>query len=143
QAIAEHSYQGTYACVYPIKVNQQRPLCEELRDAAQELGFGFEAGSKPELLAVMALTENQPNMPIVCNGFKDSEFIETVILATKLGRHIIPVVERFSDLELIVKHAERYGVRPRIGVRIKPSAKGVGRWESSAGMRSKFGLGAS
>jgi arginine decarboxylase len=143
QAIAEHNYQGSYACVYPIKVNQQRPLCEELRDAAQELGFGFEAGSKPELLAVMALTENQPNMPIVCNGFKDSEFIETVILATKLGRHIIPVVERFSDLELIVKHAERYGVRPRIGVRTKPSARGVGRWESSAGMRSKFGLGAS
>ena len=142
QAIDEHGYQGSYACLYPIKVNQQRPLCEDLRDAAAELGFGFEAGSKPELLAVMALTENQPDMPIVCNGFKDSEFIETVILATKLGRHIIPVVERFSDLELIVKHAERYGVRPRIGVRTKPSAKGVGRWESSAGMRSKFGLGA-
>ena len=142
QAIAENGYGGSYACLYPIKVNQQRPLCEEMRDAAAELGFGFEAGSKPELLAVMALTENQPDMPIVCNGFKDSEFIETVILATKLGRHIIPVVERFSDLELIVKHAERYGVRPRIGVRTKPSAKGVGRWESSAGMRSKFGLGA-
>lgn len=139
-AIADHGYRGTYACVYPIKVNQQRHLCEDLRDAARELGFGFEAGSKPELLAVIALTENLPDMPIVCNGFKDSEFIETVILAHKLGRHIIPVVERFSDLELIVKHAERYGVRPRIGVRTKPSAKGVGRWESSAGMRSKFGL---
>ncbi|MDQ7014395.1 MAG: biosynthetic arginine decarboxylase [Planctomycetota bacterium] len=139
-AIADHNYDNTYACVYPIKVNQQRHLCEDLRDAAAELGFGFEAGSKPELLAVMALTEGQPDMPIVCNGFKDSEFIETVILAGKLGRHVIPVVERFSDLELLVKHAEHYGVRPRIGVRTKPSAKGVGRWESSAGMRSKFGL---
>ncbi|MCW5775524.1 MAG: biosynthetic arginine decarboxylase [Phycisphaeraceae bacterium] len=139
-AIRDHNYQGTYSCVYPIKVNQQRPLCEEVRDAAASLGFGFEAGSKPELLAVLGLTENRPEMPIVCNGFKDSEFIETVILATKLGRHVIPVVERFSDLELIVKHAERYKVRPRIGVRVKPSAKGVGRWESSAGMRSKFGL---
>ena len=139
-AIKDHGYTGTYSCVYPIKVNQQRQLCEEVRDAAAELGFGFEAGSKPELLAVLGLTENQPQMPIVCNGFKDSEFIETVILATKLGRHIIPVVERFSDLELIVKHAEQYQIRPRIGVRIKPSAKGVGRWESSAGMRSKFGL---
>lgn len=139
-AIADNAYGGTYSCVYPIKVNQQRQLCEELRDAAAELGFGFEAGSKPELLAVLGLTEGHPDMPIVCNGFKDSEFIETVVLAQKLGRHVIPVVERFSDLELIVEHAERYGVRPRIGVRTKPSAKGVGRWESSAGMRSKFGL---
>ena len=139
-AIRDHGYQGSYSCVYPIKVNQQRPLCEEVRDAAGALGFGLEAGSKPELLAVLGLTENRPDMPIVCNGFKDSEFIETVILATKLGRHIIPVVERFSDLELIVSHAERYKVRPMIGVRAKPSAKGVGRWESSGGMRSKFGL---
>jgi arginine decarboxylase len=140
QAIAEHQYTGTYACVYPIKVNQQRPLCEEVRDIGAQLGFGLEAGSKPELLAVLGLTENLPNMPVVCNGFKDSEFIETVILATKLGRHIIPVVERFSDLELIVKHAQRYNVRPRIGVRAKPSSQGTGRWESSGGMRSKFGL---
>ena len=140
QAIAEHQYGGSYCCVYPIKVNQQRPLCEEVRDIGNMLGFGLEAGSKPELLAVLGLTENLPQMPIVCNGFKDSEFIETVILATKLGRHIIPVVERFSDLELIVQHAQRYNVRPRIGVRAKPSSQGSGRWESSGGMRSKFGL---
>lgn len=140
QAIRDHAYGGTYCCVYPIKVNQQRPLCEEVRDIGKELGFGLEAGSKPELLAVLSLTENLPTMPVVCNGFKDSEFIETVILATKLGRHIIPVVERFSDLELIVKHATRYNVRPRIGVRTKPSSQGTGRWESSGGMRSKFGL---
>jgi arginine decarboxylase len=139
-AMAEHQYTGSYCCVYPIKVNQQRQLCEEVRDLGKELGFGLEAGSKPELLAVLGLTENLPSMPIVCNGFKDSEFIETVILATKLGRHIIPVVERFSDLEWIVHHAQRYNVRPRIGVRAKPSAQGSGRWESSGGMRSKFGL---
>jgi len=72
-------------------------------------------------------------MPIVCNGFKDDEFIETVILATKLGAFIVPVVERFSDLELIVKHAQKYGVRPRIGIRVKPSARGSGKWESSSG----------
>lgn len=139
-AIAEHGYQGSYCCVYPIKVNQQRPLCEEVRDIGRDLGFGLEAGSKPELLAVLGLTENLSEMPIICNGFKDSEFIETVILATKLGRHIIPVVERFSDLELIVRHAKRYSVRPRIGIRVKPSSQGAGRWESSGGMRSKFGL---
>ncbi len=139
-AIAEHQYTGNYCCVYPIKVNQQRPLCEELRDLGKELGFGLEAGSKPELLAVLGLTENLPAMPIVCNGFKDSEFIETVILATKLGRHIIPVVERFSDLELLIRHAAKYNVRPRIGLRAKPSTQGTGRWESSGGMRSKFGL---
>lgn len=139
-AIKEHQYTGTYCCVYPIKVNQQRQLCEEVRDYGAQLGFGLEAGSKPELLAVLGLTENLPAMPVVCNGFKDSEFIETVILATKLGRHIIPVVERFTDLELIVHHAKRYGVRPRIGIRAKPSTQGTGRWESSGGMRSKFGL---
>jgi arginine decarboxylase len=139
-AIKEHAYTGAYSCIYPIKVNQQRPLCEEIRDIGKELGFGLEAGSKPELLAVLGLTENLPSMPIVCNGFKDSEFIETVILATKLGRHIIPVVERFSDLELLIHHAKRYNVRPRIGLRAKPSAQGTGRWESSGGMRSKFGL---
>ncbi len=139
-AIKDNGYNGTYSCIYPIKVNQQRQLCEEVRDIGSQLGFGLEAGSKPELLAVLGLTENLPSMPIVCNGFKDSEFIETVILATKLGRHIIPVVERFSDLELIVKHAKRYNVRPQIGVRAKPSSRGSGKWESSGGMRSKFGL---
>jgi arginine decarboxylase len=79
-------------------------------------------------------------MPIICNGFKDDEFIETVLLATKLGRNIIPVVEKFSELELIVKHAERYNIRPKIGIRVKLGSRGAGRWESSAGARSKFGL---
>lgn len=139
-AIEAEGYQGTYACVYPIKVNQQRHVVEEIRDFGGPLGFGLEAGSKPELLAVLGMTGECPGMPIICNGFKDTEFLETVILATKLGRNIIPVVEKFSELEVLVAQAERYGVRPQIGVRVKLSAPGVGRWESSGGVRSKFGL---
>jgi arginine decarboxylase len=140
KALTDNAYTGGYCCVYPIKVNQQRHVCEEIAALGKELKFGLEAGSKPELLAVLALSEGQDDMPIVCNGFKDDEFIETVILATKLGRNIIPVVEKFSELELLVKHAERYGVRPKIGIRVKLSSRGAGRWESSAGARSKFGL---
>jgi arginine decarboxylase len=144
-AMADQAYAGGYSCVYPIKVNQQRHVCEQIASLAVNLGFGLEAGSKPELLAVLGLsaTAGGPGvngMPIICNGFKDDEFIETVILATKLGRNIIPVVEKFSELELIVKHAKRYNVRPNIGVRVKLSARGAGRWETSAGVRSKFGL---
>ncbi|MCA9668741.1 MAG: biosynthetic arginine decarboxylase, partial [Myxococcales bacterium] len=141
-AIEDNEYEGKYAAVYPVKVNQQRLVCSEIRDFAAELGFGLEAGSKPELIAVLALTVGHNEMPIVCNGFKDREFIETVVLATKLGRNIVPVVERFSDLELIVELSRQYSVRPRIGIRIKPAARGTGKWISSAGARSKFGLSA-
>ncbi|MBC7834224.1 MAG: biosynthetic arginine decarboxylase [Phycisphaerales bacterium] len=144
-AMADQQYTGGYSCVYPIKVNQQRHICEQIANLAQELKFGLEAGSKPELIAVLGLSAaaggpGVNGMPIVCNGFKDDEFIETVILATKLGRNIIPVVEKFTELELIVKHAKAYNVRPKIGFRVKLSSRGAGRWESSAGARSKFGL---
>src|SRR5215475_13491024 len=103
QAIAENDYQNRYAAVFPIKVNQQRLVVEEVYRYGQEFGFGLEAGSKPELLAVMAMTENQPERLIVCNGFKDDSYIEAVTLATKLGRTIIPVVENFDELGLILK----------------------------------------
>lgn len=139
-AIREHEYRGGYTCVYPIKVNQQRQVVRRIQEFGASRGFGLEAGSKPELLAVLALTTRDGGQPIICNGFKDSEFIEAVILATKLGRQIIPVVEKFSELELIARHAERYDVRPTIGVRAKLSALGAGRWEGSGGLRSKFGL---
>ncbi len=139
-AIEEHEYRGGYLCVYPIKVNQQRQVVEQVRNFGARYGFGLEAGSKPELLAVLGMTDCSSPIPIVCNGFKDSEFIETVVLATKLGRTIIPVVEKFSELELIVRHAEHYGVRPTIGIRVKLSTRGSGRWEDSGGLRSKFGL---
>lgn len=140
QAIAENDYRNRYAAVFPIKVNQQRLVVEEVYRYGKNYGFGLEVGSKPELLAVMAMTEDSPDRPIICNGFKDSSYIEAVILATKLGRTIIPVVENFSELALILKHAETYRVRPRIGVRVKLASEGSGRWRDSAGDRSKFGL---
>src|SRR5437762_9037749 len=138
-AIKEYDYSGGYCCVYPIKVNQQRHVVEEILDFGKPFNFGLEAGSKPELLAVLALT-NGIDTPIICNGFKDDEFIKTVALARKIGKNIIPVVEKFSELELIVKHAEELNVRPVIGVRAKLAARGAGRWKYSAGFRSKFGL---
>jgi arginine decarboxylase len=140
QAITENDYRNRYAAVYPIKVNQQRLVVEEVYRYGKEFGFGLEAGSKPELLAVMAMTENASERLIVCNGFKDDSYIEAVTLATKLGRTIIPVVENFEELGLILKHAEAYQVRPRIGVRVKLFSEGSGRWSASAGDKSKFGL---
>ncbi|MFZ9708712.1 MAG: biosynthetic arginine decarboxylase [Steroidobacteraceae bacterium] len=140
RAIAENDYQNRYAAVFPIKVNQQRLVVEEVYRYGAEFGFGLEAGSKPELLAVMAMTENSPDRLIVCNGFKDDSYIETAMLATKLGRTIVPVVENFSELGLIVKHAKALGVRPKIGVRVKLATEGSGRWRDSAGEKSKFGL---
>ncbi|HXY95504.1 MAG TPA: biosynthetic arginine decarboxylase [Steroidobacteraceae bacterium] len=139
-AITENDYKNRYAAVFPIKVNQQRLVVEEVYRYGREYGFGLEVGSKPELLAVMAMTENAPERLIVCNGFKDDSYIEAVTLATKLGRTIIPVVENFEELGLILKHAAAYQVRPRIGVRVKLSSEGSGRWSTSSGDKSKFGL---
>ena len=139
KSIEEFDYKGKYCCVYPIKVNQQRQVVEEILDFGKPFQFGLEAGSKPELLAVMALT-NGGNTPIICNGFKDEEFIHMTMLARKIGKNIIPVVEKFTELELIVRQAEITGVRPVIGIRAKLAARGAGRWRSSAGYRSKFGL---
>jgi arginine decarboxylase len=140
RAIAENNYRNRYAAVFPIKVNQQRLVVEEVYRYGAEFGFGLEAGSKPELLAVMAMTENSPDRLIVCNGFKDDSYIETAMLATKLGRTIVPVVENFSELDLILKHADRLGVKPKIGIRVKLASEGSGRWRDSAGEKSKFGL---
>ncbi|HLS81709.1 MAG TPA: biosynthetic arginine decarboxylase [Steroidobacter sp.] len=140
QAIAENEYQNRYCAVFPIKVNQQRLVVEEIWRYGAEFGFGLEVGSKPELLAVMALTEGAPQRLIICNGFKDDSYIEAAMLAAKLGRTIIPVIENFEELELILRHAEKHQVRPRIGVRIKLASEGAGRWRDSAGEKSKFGL---
>ena len=137
-AIAQHEYSGRYVCVYPIKVNQQRQVVEEVLEFGRPYHFGLEAGSKPELLAVVALADN--DTPIICNGFKDAEFIEMAMLAQKIGRHIIPVVEKYTELDLILEYAEKVGVRPTIGMRVKLAARGSGRWQSSGGYRSKFGL---
>jgi arginine decarboxylase len=137
-AIAEHGYRNDYCCVYPIKVNQQRQVVEEVFEYGRPYRFGLEAGSKPELLAVLAIADNET--PIICNGFKDDEYIEMAMLAAKLGRQIIPVVEKYTELDLILKHSARVGVRPVIGMRIKLASRGSGRWKSSGGYRSKFGL---
>ena len=137
-AITQHEYSGKYVCVYPIKVNQQRQVVEEVLDFGRPYHFGLEAGSKPELIAVAALADN--DTPIICNGFKDAEFIEMAMLAQKIGRNIIPVVEKYTELDLILEYAEKVGVRPKIGMRVKLAARGGGRWQSSGGYRSKFGL---
>jgi len=137
-AIRDHNYQGAYSLVYPIKVNQQRHVVEEVVKYGKPYRFGLEAGSKPELLAVLAVADNET--PIICNGFKDDEYIEMVMLAKKIGRQIIPVVEKYTELDLILKYSERAGVRPSIGIRLKLASRGSGRWRSSGGYRSKFGL---
>jgi arginine decarboxylase len=139
-AIAEHKYGGGYCCVYPIKVNQQRQVVEEILEFGKPYRFGLEAGSKPELMAVMAMADNET--PIICNGFKDDEYIEMAMLAQKVGRQIIPVVEKYTELQLILKYSQRVGVRPAIGLRVKLASRGSGRWKSSGGYRSKFGLSA-
>jgi arginine decarboxylase len=138
-AIREYDYTGSYCCVYPIKVNQQRHVVEEILDFGKPFQFGLEAGSKPELLAVLALT-NGLDTPIICNGFKDDEYIKMTVFARKMGKHVIPVIEKFTELEALVKYAEELQVRPALGVRVKLAAKGAGRWKYSAGHRSKFGL---
>lgn len=139
-AIRDNTYRGRYLAVYPVKVNQQRRVVEEIREYGKDFGYGLEVGSKPELLAVMGMTSDTPDRLIICNGFKEDRYIEFVTLAAKLGRTIIPVIENLTELRLIVKYAERYGIRPRIGVRVNLSTPGAGRWRHSSGIKAKFGL---
>jgi len=138
-AIEKYEYSGTYQGVYPIKVNQQRHLIEEIVQIGEKFNLGLECGSKPELLVVLAMMTN-PNALILCNGFKDEEYIETAILSRKLGRDTIIVVERLEELDLIMKAAQKFDVKPKIGLRAKLQSKASGRWVDSAGARSKFGL---
>ncbi len=140
QAIKDNGYRGQYLAVYPIKVNQQRRVVEEIRQYGKPYGYGLEVGSKPELLAVMGMTSDTPERPIICNGFKEDRYIEFVTLAAKLGRTIIPVIENLTELRLIIKHADKYGIRPRIGVRVNLATPGAGRWRHSSGIKAKFGL---
>jgi arginine decarboxylase len=139
RAMTEYGYKGDYRGVYPIKVNQHRYVVEEITQFGRPYHYGLEAGSKPELLAVMGVLDDEEAL-IVCNGYKDEEYIETALMCSKLGRKVLIVVEKFSELELIANTARKIGVRPRIGMRIKLASKGSGRWEGSGGDRSKFGL---
>ena len=138
-AIAEFNYQGKYAGVYPIKVNQVREVVEEIIDAGQEYDFGLEAGSKAELTAVIAMNVS-PRALIICNGYKDYAFIRTALMGLKLGKQVIIVVEKLSELHQIITLAREMNVIPLIGIRTKLASKGSGKWESSAGESSKFGL---
>jgi len=139
-AMQEYHYQAVYRGVYPIKVNQQRQVVATIVDAAKAYHFGLEAGSKPELLTTVA-TLKDPEALIVCNGYKDEEYIELALLARRVGKNVILVVEKLNELELIAQMAEKLHVEPSIGLRVRLSAKGSGRWEASGGDRSKFGLG--
>ena len=139
KVIKQYGYRGAYKGVYPIKVNQDRFVVEQIVNYGRPYHYGLEAGSKPELLAVIAMMEDE-NALIICNGYKDEEYIETALLASKLGRNIFLVVEKFSELPLIASIAKRVGIKPRIGIRVKLATRGSGRWESSGGDQSKFGL---
>ncbi len=142
RAMEEYAYKGRYRAVYPIKVNQQRPVVEELIDFGRPQSLGLEVGSKPELLVALALLDT-PGALIVCNGYKDRAYIETALLAQKLRRKPIIVLDRPTELENLIKISRELGIRPHIGVRARLAARGAGKWVESSGDRSKFGLSAS
>lgn len=139
RAIARYSYGGTYRGVFPVKCNQQRHLVEDLVRFGEPHQFGLEAGSKPELLIALA-TLQTPGALIICNGYKDAEYIETVMLSQRLGQTPIIVLEQLEEVELVIAASRRLNIRPVLGVRAKLSSKGIGRWGGSAGDRAKFGL---
>ncbi len=139
KAIEEYGYNGGFRGVYPIKVNQQRHVVEEIVRYGAAKNVGLEAGSKPELLIALAILDT-PGALIICNGYKDRTYIETALLAQRLGRTPIIVVDRFREVDLIVKTSLELGIRPHIGVRARLSTIGAGKWIESTGDRSKFGL---
>ena len=139
EAIREFSYAGSYTTVYPIKVNQQRHVIEEIVEFGHEDGIGLECGSKPELQAILGLATHTDHL-IVCNGYKDEEFMRLALMAQKLGHQVFIVLEQVSELEVLLKVADEMGVNPTAGVRIKLYAEGAGRWARSGGEKSKFGL---
>lgn len=139
KAIARYSYPGVYRGVFPVKCNQQRHLVEALVKFGRPYQFGLEAGSKPELMIALA-TMTTPGALLICNGYKDREYIETAILAQRLGKTPIIVLEQIEEVPLVIEAGRKLGIRPILGVRAKLSAKGIGRWGISAGDRAKFGL---
>ncbi|MDE6192335.1 MAG: biosynthetic arginine decarboxylase [Muribaculum sp.] len=141
-AAAEYNYQAENFIIYPIKVNQMRQVVEEIVSHGKKFNIGLEAGSKPELHAVLA-TNIAENALIICNGYKDMDYIELALLAQKMGRRIYLVVEKLNELAMIAESAKRLGIKPNIGIRIKLSSSGSGKWEESGGDQSKFGLNSS
>lgn len=139
KCIDDYNYQATYRSVMPIKVNQQRHVVEQLVEQGATYNLGLEAGSKPELLVAMALLKKGSGL-LVCNGYKDEDYIETALHAERLGIKTILVLDRFAELAKVIEVARKLGVKPRIGLRAKLAARGKGRWVESSGDRSKFGL---
>ena len=142
QAAEEYKYGAQNFIIYPIKVNQMRQVVDEIVSHGKKFNIGLEAGSKPELHAVLATNIDEHNL-IICNGYKDENYVELALLAQKMGRRIFLVVEKLNELHLIARLAKRIGVRPNIGIRIKLSSSGSGKWEESGGDHSKFGLNSS
>src|ERR1043166_1412159 len=139
EARQEFNYSGDYTTVYPVKVNQQRHVIQEIVDFGQEHGVGLEAGSKPELQAVLGLAEHTHHL-IVCNGYKGEEFMRLALMGQKLGHQVFVVIEQLSEVDVLLKVADELGVQPTAGVRIKLASRGFGRWKESGGEKSKFGL---
>jgi arginine decarboxylase len=138
-SIAEFNFQGKYRGVFPIKVNQLREVVEEILDAGKPFNFGLEVGSKPELFAGLAL-QNQLGGLVICNGYKDAEFIKMALLGIKLGKRVIMVVEKLEELKHIITISKSLGVEPLIGIRARLLSKGAGKWAESGGENAKFGL---
>jgi len=138
-AIGEANYQNTYKGVFPIKVNQLREVVEEIMDAGRPFNFGLEAGSKPELIAALAV-HRDPEGLIICNGYKDSTFIQNALLGRKLGKQVIMVVEKMEEVRQIVQVSKEMNVMPLVGLRVRLQAKGSGKWATSGGENAKFGL---
>ncbi|MDE5785953.1 MAG: biosynthetic arginine decarboxylase [Duncaniella sp.] len=142
KASQQYDYKGRNYIIYPIKANQMRPVVEEIVSHGDKYDIGLEAGSKPELHAVLA-TNIKENALIICNGYKDQNYIELALLAQKMGRRIFLVVEKINELKVIADIAKRLGIEPNIGIRIKLASSGSGKWEMSGGDQSKFGLNSS
>ncbi|MDE5675454.1 MAG: arginine decarboxylase, partial [Muribaculaceae bacterium] len=142
RAAEEYHYEGQNYIVYPIKVNQMCQVVEEIVSHGNKYNIGLEAGSKPELHAVLAVNTHS-NSLIVCNGYKDEDYVELALLAQKMGRRVYLVVEKLNELKLIADVAKRLNIIPNIGMRIKLSSSGSGKWEESGGDVSKFGLNSS
>ena len=138
-AISESAYEAQYFPVYPIKVNQQAHVVDAMKTAGKDFGLGLEVGSKPELLAAFALHDIE-GTPLLCNGYKDREYLELALLSRKIGRRTIIIIEQLSELKMVLELSQQLHIKPEIGLRMKPVSKGCGRWESSGGDRAKFGL---
>ena len=139
KAKEEYNYKGENFIIYPIKVNQMQPVVEEIISHGRKFNLGLEAGSKPELHAVIAV-QCQSDSLIICNGYKDQSYIELALLAQKMGKRIFIVVEKLNELDIIARAAKKLGVKPNLGIRIKLASSGSGKWEESGGDASKFGL---